>query len=260
MNPGRFQGKRVLITGSTRGIGRAAAERFLDEGASVLVHGSGSVAVKAVVAELQAQYTGRVSGHAADLSDRGQCLRLGEQAEGIDVLINCAGIFEERMMGATDEAFWDHMLEINTTAPWVLSRQLSAELAKRMGVIVNVSSDAGLLGYPGCAAYCASKGALIGLTRALAVELAPDVRVLCVCPGPVDTDMMRQAVMSSDDPEAVQHGWESLPLLRRVARPHEIASAIAFAASVDNSFATGSLLVVDGGVTAGRRVTMESGR
>jgi NAD(P)-dependent dehydrogenase (short-subunit alcohol dehydrogenase family) len=72
--------------------------------------------------------------------------------------------------------------------------------------------------------------------------------------------MMRQAVMSSDDPEAVQHGWESLPLLRRVARPHEIASAIAFAASVDNSFATGSLLVVDGGVTAGRRVTMESGR
>jgi NAD(P)-dependent dehydrogenase (short-subunit alcohol dehydrogenase family) len=119
---------------------------------------------------------------------------------------------------------------------------------------VNVSSDAGLLGYSQKAVYCASKGALIGLTRALAVELSGDVRVLCVCPGPVDTDMMRSAVASEPDPEAARRSWASGPLLERVASPDEIAGAIVYAASSDCSFATGNLIVVDGGTTAGRRV------
>ena len=123
-----------------------------------------------------------------------------------------------------------------------------------MGVIVNVSSDSGLLGYAGSTVYCASKGALIGLTRALAVELAPEVRVLCVCPGPVETDMMRDAMIASSDPETVRESWQSSTLLGRVAVPEEIAAAIAFAASRDYSFATGNLIAVDGGATAGRRI------
>jgi NAD(P)-dependent dehydrogenase (short-subunit alcohol dehydrogenase family) len=92
------------------------------------------------------------------------------------------------------------------------------------------------------------------LTRALAVELAPQVRVLCVCPGPVETDMMRDTMAASPDPEAVRRTWQSGTLLGRIAAPEEIAAAIAFAASPDCSYATGNLIVVDGGTTAGRRV------
>ena len=121
-------------------------------------------------------------------------------------------------------------------------------------MIVNVASDAGLLGYPGCAAYCASKGALIGLTRALAVELAPDVRAVAVCPGPVETDMMREAVAAAPDPEAALRNWSAATMLRRPATANEIAEAIAFAASPRASYMTGDLLVISGGATAGRRV------
>jgi NAD(P)-dependent dehydrogenase (short-subunit alcohol dehydrogenase family) len=118
---------------------------------------------------------------------------------------------------------------------------------------VNVSSDSALLGYAGSIAYCASKGALAGLTRALATELAPDVRVLCVCPGPIDTDMMRESIEAQPDPEAARRQWQSYPLLQRIAAPAEIAEAILFAASPACTFQTGSLIIIDGGATAGRK-------
>jgi meso-butanediol dehydrogenase/(S,S)-butanediol dehydrogenase/diacetyl reductase len=119
---------------------------------------------------------------------------------------------------------------------------------------VNVSSDSGLLGYGGSAVYSASKGAVIGLTKALAVELAPHVRALCICPGPVATDMMANAVEAAPDPEAARRHWANYPMLGRVAEPREIAEAIVFAASPAASFATGSVITIDGGATAGKRV------
>ena len=250
----RFAGKRVLMTGSTRGIGHAAALRFLEEGAHVVLHGRSSEAVEKVLADVGSKGGGRVTGIAADLADRGQCRRLCAQAGVVDVLVNCAGIYEEVSIEGADEAHWHRILDVNTTAPWLLAQGLSAGLRERAGVIVNVSSDSGLIGYAGSAVYCASKGALIGLTRALAVELAPEVRVLCVCPGPVETDMMRAAMVASPDPEAVRESWRSATLLGRLAAPEEIAAAIAFAASPDCSYATGNLITVDGGATSGRRV------
>jgi NAD(P)-dependent dehydrogenase (short-subunit alcohol dehydrogenase family) len=140
------------------------------------------------------------------------------------------------------------------TAAWTLSRALLAGLRRRRGIIVNVASDAALLGYSGHAAYCASKGALIGLTRALAVELAPDVRSVAICPGPVETDMMHEAVSAAADPQAARRSWADATMLRRVATPLEIAETIAFAASPRAAYMTGDLIVVDGGATAGRRV------
>jgi NAD(P)-dependent dehydrogenase (short-subunit alcohol dehydrogenase family) len=148
----------------------------------------------------------------------------------------------------------DRTIAVNTTAPWLLSRGLLPVLRQRQGVIVNIGSDAGVLGYACCVAYCASKGAVIGLTKALAVELAPEVRALCVCPGPVATDMMEQSVMKAQDPDAERLRWASFPHMRRIADPAEIAEAVFFAASPDCGFATGSVIMVDGGVTAGKRV------
>ena len=249
-----FTGKTVLVTGSTRGIGAAAARLFLERGAEVILHGRSTERVAGAVDVLRGLFGPRVRGIGADLADRAACRRLAAEAGAVDVLVNCAGVFKEAPVAATDLAFWDTTLAINLTAPWVLSTALLPALRARAGVIGHVASEAGLLGYAGCVAYCASKGALIGLTRALATELSPGVRIVCVCPGPVETDMMRESVAAAPDPEAARRQWASYPLLGRVAQPEEIAEAILFAASPSASFITGAVLTVDGGTTAGKRV------
>jgi meso-butanediol dehydrogenase / (S,S)-butanediol dehydrogenase / diacetyl reductase len=248
----QFAGKRVLVTGSTRGIGRATAELFLAKGADIILHGRNKDDIGRTAAQLFDK--DRIAGHAADLSRRSETRRLADAAGEIDILVNCAGIYVEKSIADSDEAFFARTLEINLTSGFLLARSLLPALRQRRGVIVNVSSDAGLLGYGGSSVYAASKGAVIGLTKALAVELAPDVRALCICPGPVATDMMESAVKATPDPEAARRQWANFPLLGRVAEPREIAEVIVFAASPAASFATGSIIAIDGGTTAGKRV------
>jgi len=249
-----FAGKTILVTGSTRGIGAAAAALFLEQGGSVMLHGRKQADVDGSVARLSKQYAGKARGLAADLSDRARCRALAQEIGAIDILVNCGGVFREAAIPETNLAIWDETIAVNLTAPWVLSQALLPVLQQRKGLIVNVGSDAALLGYAGCVAYCASKGALVGLTRALATELAPDVRVLCVCPGPTETDMMRDSVAGAPDKEKARQQWASYTLLNRVARPEEIGQAILLAASPRASFMTGSVIMVDGGATAGKRV------
>ncbi len=248
----QFAGRRVLVTGSTRGIGRATAELFLARGADIILHGRNKDDIGRAAAQLGNKP--RVTGCAADLSRRSETRRLAGEVGEIDVLVNCAGIYVEKSIVDSDEAFFDRTIEINLTAGFLLARSLLPVLRRRRGVIVNISSDAGLLGYGGSAAYSASKGAVIGLTKALAVELAPDVRALCICPGPVATDMMEDAVKATADLEAARRQWTNFPMLGRVAQPREIAEAVVFAASPQASFATGSVIAIDGGSTAGKRV------
>lgn len=243
-----FRGKRVLVTGSARGIGLAAARLFLERGVTLLLHGPTAEALAPALAELTP-----AEGIAADLADRGECRRLAFEAGELDVLVNAAGIYEERPIEAVDSAYWQRTLAVNLTAPWILSASLLPGLRQRRGVIVNIASDAALLGYPGCSVYSASKGGLVGLTRALAVELAPAVRAICICPGPVDTEMMRASIARSADPAGARKQWADNTLLGRVADPREIAEGIVFAASPAASFATGSVWTLDGGVTAGKR-------
>ena len=246
-----FAGRKVLVTGSTRGLGNASAMLFLARGASVVFHGRSQSAVDKSLAALPSASRARASGVAADLDSRTETDRLVAEVGAIDILVNCAGIYEEAAVGAANERHWDRMLEINLTAPWRLSRAFLPALKERRGVIVNVASDAALLGYALAAAYCASKGAMVGLTRALATELAPLVRAVCVCPGPIDTDMMRQMPPA---PDGNTVDWQAYTLLGRIATPEEIAPAIVFAASSECSYQTGSILVVDGGASAGRRI------
>jgi NAD(P)-dependent dehydrogenase (short-subunit alcohol dehydrogenase family) len=249
-----FSGKRVLVTGSTRGLGLAAARLFLERGADVVIHGHDGSGVARAVTSLTRDFPGRVEGHPADLGDRAACRKLAQEAGAVDALINNAGVFLEAAIPDTDIKIWERSFAINVTAPWILAQALLEPLRERRGVIVNISSDAGLLGYPGISTYCATKGAIIGLTKALAIELAPSVRAICVCPGPIETDMMRQSLEATPDPAATRKVWEAYPALRRVAQPEEVAEAILFAASPRSSFMTGNLIVVDGGVTTGKRV------
>lgn len=250
--PGSFSARKVLVTGSTRGLGHATALKFLEQGAEVIIHGSNQTLLDAVISDLGGDYRQQIRGCVAELSDRKAQDRLADFAGDLDVLVNCAGIYEEVRLSDADEAHWRKTIEINMTAPWRLVRALLPGLKRKGAVIVNVGSDSALLGYAGSIAYCASKGGLVGLTRALATELAPMIRVLCVCPGPIDTDMMRMSVAAQPDSAAARRQWQSLPLLKRFATPEEIAEAILFAASPSCSFQTGSLIVVDGGTTAGR--------
>lgn len=249
-----FAGKTVLVTGSTRGIGAAAASLFLNRGASVILHGRRQMDVHAAVVRLAPAHPDRVRGVAADLSDRGQCRELARQVGELDVLVNCGGIFREAAIADTSLSDWEETIAINLTAPWLLAQALLPTLRARRGVIVNVASDAAMLGYAGCAAYCASKGALVGLTRALATELAPDVRVLCVCPGSTETDMMRESISAAPDQEKAHRQWTSYTLLNRFAAAAEIGEAILLAASPRASYLTGSVIMADGGTTAGKRV------
>jgi NAD(P)-dependent dehydrogenase (short-subunit alcohol dehydrogenase family) len=219
-----------------------------------MIHGHDPVGVESALVQLVSKTKEPVRGFAADLAHRSEQDHLAERAGDLDVLVNCAGVYEERGVPSVDEAHWQRTLEINLTAPWRLTRALLPGLKRRKGVIVNVGSDSALLGYAGAVVYCASKGALVGLTRALAVELAPQVRALCICPGAIDTAMMRQSVTAQPDPEAELRRWRSYSSLQRFAHADEIAEAVIFAASPSCTFQTGSLIVVDGGTTAGRRL------
>ncbi len=174
-----------------------------------------------------------------------------EAMGGLDILVNNAGIFRQGKMETFDEAEWDLTHAINLKAAFFTIQAGIPYLRRSKGAVVNVASESGLQGNYETAVYCASKAGLVNLTRSLALELAPMVRVNCVCPGAVDTDMIADDAARSADREAYLEGLRSYYPLRRMARPEEIAQAIAYLASPAAAYVTGSALSIDGGSTAG---------
>ena len=238
----------VIVTGGTSGIGLASAKKFLANGFNCVTVGRSRERFDKIKSELG----GRVEFVSADVRRVSDCERVVartvEHFGGVDVLINCAGIYGEGAITATDEKTFDDIFATNVKGTFFVTRAAVGELIKSRGAIVNVASDAGLKGNYFCAAYSASKGAVVAFTRSLALELASfPVRVNCVAPGDVLTPLTLNQLKLSG--ETVEDLAEVYPL-GRIAAAEEVAAAIYFLASKAASFITGAVLSVDGGLTA----------
>jgi NAD(P)-dependent dehydrogenase (short-subunit alcohol dehydrogenase family) len=251
-----FEGRTVFVTGAAMGIGRATAQQFALAGARVALVDRDLQALDAACAELQG--SGRVASFEADVADAGAVDRAVRACVdafgGLDILVNNAGVHFARAIDEYQPDEIDQLLDVNLKGALHAVRSALPSLRRAKGVIVSVSSMTGLVGQDRGAVYVATKGALISLTKALALELAPDgIRVNCVCPAGVDTPLMRSWAATLPDPEAVLRDQAAMHLTRRLAHADEIASAILFLASPAASFITGITLPVEGGATLGYR-------
>ncbi|MEM7541941.1 MAG: SDR family NAD(P)-dependent oxidoreductase [Pseudomonadota bacterium] len=247
-----FAGKKVLVTGSTQGIGRALVQRFVAEGAAVAVNGRSRERVQGVIDELG---SGALVNAAGDLNSRSGCSAVVSTAVqdlgGLDVLINNAGLFPIASIADTDEETWDRTLSTNVKAAFFCAQAALDALKKNRGTIINHGSIAGLIGLANVAAYCTSKGAIVHLTKAMAMELAPEIRVNCVCPTTVDNEMGWKGFNRSDDPEAAHDAFVAASKMKRMVTNEDVVEAFVFLASRRASFMTGVALPVDGGKSAG---------
>ena len=237
-------GRVALVTGAGSGIGAATARRFMEAGATVV----GGDLSRATVEEAGSE----IVAVELDVRDEASVERAVERAEalgGIDVLVNVAGIGSTTNAPETPVEVWDDVLAVNARGTFLCCKHAIPPMAARgRGAIVNVASVAGLVGLRNRAAYCASKGAVIALTRALAVDHVGDgIRVNAVCPGTVDSPWVRRLV---------EEAGESLDALRarqplgRLGTPEEIAESVLYLASDAAAFVTGTAFVIDGGLTA----------
>lgn len=240
--------RRILITGAASGIGKATAELFAREGArlALLDRDAGQLA----------KVAGTMSGATplrCDVTDHDAVGRaVGEAAAamgGIDGIVNAAGIDLIRDFAAMTPAEWQRVFAVNVTGTMAVCHAALAALSdNETASIVNLASGAGLSPIAGRTAYCASKAAVVMFSKALAIDLAPrNIRVNVVCPGAIETPMLRSGIEASEDPAAMQEAVRNRVVLRRIGQPADIAAAILFLSGPDSTFATGSTLVVDGG-------------
>lgn len=251
----RLVDKVALITGGTSGIGRATALLFSQEGAKVSITGRNKTKGQEVIREIK-EAGGKAIFIRADVRFSKECRMSVErtlQSFGrLDILFNNAGIYFPNTVVDCTEEEWNLTLDINLKGTYLMSKfALPAMIAQRSGVIINNSSGWGLVGGNEAAAYCAAKGGVVLLTKAMAIDHGPQgIRINCICPGDVDTPMLIE--------DARQRGmvWKeylanaSNRPLGRIGKPEEIAKAALFLASEDSSFVTGAILAVDGGGTA----------
>lgn len=247
----RFQEKVVLITGGGTGIGRAAALAFGAEGARVAIGGLEAEALETTLSTLKDE---GVEARAAELDvrdsdDASRFIRDAVAAFGrLDVVVNCAGTSAVGELADMPEEEWDLVFDTNVKGVFLVSRVAIPHLVRTRGAVVNVASQLAFAAVGGFAAYCASKAAVVHLTRAMALELIPKgVRVNCVCPGGTDTPLLRRAFPGGIGPQGTLDELATAHPIGRLARPEEIAEAILFLASAQASFAVGASLVVDGG-------------
>jgi len=251
-----FAGKVVLITGAAKGIGQACAAHFARAGARVALIDCDRKTLEAAAADIgSADVALPLSADVSRSAEVSRAVKTAvDQFGALDVLVNNAGIHFARAIDEYTDEEWHRILSVNLTGAFYTIRAAVPTLRQSRGSIVMVSSMTALVGQDRGAAYAASKGALVAMTKALALELAADgIRVNCVCPAGVDTPLMRSWAATLPDPDAVLQGQADMHLLKRLAMPEEIAAAVAFLASPDASFITGAILPVEGGATLGYR-------
>jgi len=252
----RLEGKVALITGGTSGIGSATAVRFAGEGAAVAITGRNSERGEQVVNEIVAN-GGEAVFIRSDVRSAEDCRQAVDQTlehfGKIDVLFNNAGVFHPKSVPDCTEEEWDETIDSSLKGAFLMSKYVLPSMIEHgSGSIIHTSSGWGILGGDKAAAYCAAKGGLIIMAKAMAIDHGPDgIRVNCVCPGDVLTPML------PDDAEKRGMAWEDYAVgaedrpLGRIGTPEDIANAVLYLASDESSFVTGEALVVDGGGVAG---------
>ncbi len=252
---GRFDDQVVLVTGGSSGIGYATAKAFLEEGAKVAI--SGRDAARLARAEKELARLGTVLAVRGDMAKAADAKRFVSEATRrlgpVDVLVNNAGIYINKPVEAFTEREYDEIMGVNMKGTFLCTKFVIPGMVRRKhGAIVNVASDSGLVGAAGSSVYCASKGAMVLFTKAVALDHAKDgIRVNVICPGEVVTPMMeRDAAESGRGFEEYYRRLVAPIPMKRAATADEVARGILFLASEAASFMTGASLPVDGGATA----------
>lgn len=236
--------RRVLVTGGASGIGAACVARFQSDGCRLAVLDRDERALAASAAEF---------GTMCDVSDADSLAAAVDEAVsalgGLDVVVAAAGIASRGTVADTEPAEWDRVLAVNLRGVYLTAHAAIPHLrASGGGAIVNIASQLGVVAAAGAAAYCASKGAVISLTRAMAIDHGPEgIRVNCVCPGPTDTPLLEPYFGGAADPAAERKAYEAMQLHSRLVTAEEIAGAVAYLADPGSSSTMGAALVVDGG-------------
>jgi NAD(P)-dependent dehydrogenase (short-subunit alcohol dehydrogenase family) len=250
----RLSAKTVLVTGAATGVGRATARAAAAQGANLALADLNLEGLVALKEELEATGAGVVLAP-GDITDKEVSLALVAHAESafgrVDVLVNNVGIIVLKSLEETTKADFDALMGVNCYSH-LLAIQSVVPAMRRSGggSVVNVASVGALVALPNVSAYCPSKSAVVGLTRAAAAEFAPTIRVNAVCPGGVSTEMSRVHLESFEDKEAASKMLTGRQMLPRYAQPEEIASVIIFLASDESSFMTGAIVAADAGHSA----------
>ena len=244
-----------MITGAAGGVGAVASRDFCEHGAEVIGIDVDADRGNDLAQELRAEGH-RFQFRKVDLTSSADVVAVAQIVErewpGLDVLLNNAAIVKAAPVLETTDDEWDTIQAVNLRGVFLTTRELGRLMVGRHGSIINVASNAGLVGFETMSAYCASKGGVIAFTRACAMDFAPDVRVNAICPGVIDTAMPHAFTAGLPDEEAKAAYWETFReghLLRRIARPEEIVAMARFLASDEASFVTGAAISVDGGWT-----------
>jgi len=251
----KLEGRVAVITGATSGIGRATAALLAAEGARIGIVGRDEARGRTVVGEIERRGGAAifVRGDVRQASDCQRAVEESTRAFGrLDILFNNAGVYYPRTVPEMSETEWDETIDVSLKGAFLMSKYALPEMiAQRSGSIIHNSSGWGIQGGDRAAAYCAAKGGLIVMAKAMAIDHGPQgIRVNCVCPGDVDTPMLpREAAMRGLEWETYRAGAANRPL-GRIGTVEDIARAVLFLASDDSAFMTGTALVVDGGGVA----------
>jgi len=243
----KLENKVALITGAASGIGRASALLFAQEGAKVMavdIDLRGGMETVEMIKSMGGEAI-FILADVSKASDMEKAIKsCVERYDKLDILFNNAGVAQDCSIVDMSEDEWDRVINVNLKGVFLGSKYAIPQMIKQGGgVIINTASTLGLAAEPNCAAYCASKGGVIALTKALAVECAPfNIRVNCICPGPIATPMILKEPQQQIDVSYVP--------LKRLGKPEEIAHAALFLASSESTYVTGAALIVDGGTTA----------
>lgn len=247
-----FSQKKVLITGGTSGMGEATAQAFAEAGANVIISGRNQERASNIMARL-GDAPGSIDFIEADISGSTACKQLVEQAVanlvGLDIVVNSAGVIYHATAEETTDEQWQETMDVNVNGMFYVCRAAIPHLKNDGGVIVNIASDAALSGSYHLTAYCASKGAVLQMTRAMALDYARDnIRIVPICPGDVDTPMLRGEFRDRglDAETGLGESAQGVPL-NRVCSAEEVAHMVLYAASDSANFITGYPLVLDGG-------------